>query len=268
MVLVLSSCNYGNKKTQFHNPKIVEESLIDSIWAANGVRFDLKTVDDRQFVAYFDRNRMMTLASRYLSGAEWTKKTLDNQLIWDSHNSVVLGIDKAGHIHVSGNMHAQPMVYFRSQRPFDVNSMEPFHKMVGQEESRVTYPSFFNDKNEELYYTYRIGGSGNGNIIVNHYVTERREWERYLDTPLFEGISEHENRSAYHKRITDGQGNFHFVWMWRWTPNVETCHNLCYAKTADLKHWENAAGETISLPLKPEDQSLFVDPVPSKAILL
>jgi len=59
--------------------------------------------------------------------------------------SVVLGIDKAGYIHVSGNMHAMPMVYFRSRKPYDIGSMEPVHKMTGREESRVTYPNFFND---------------------------------------------------------------------------------------------------------------------------
>lgn len=263
LVLLFASC-INNTDSVINEPVIADEILIDSIWAANGVRFDLKTVNDMQFVAYFDRNRMMTVASRRIGSKHWTKKTLDNQLIWDSHNSVVLGVDEVGYIHVSGNMHAQPLVYFRSSKPYDVTTMEPIHKMTEHQEQRYTYPGFFNTKNGNLFYSYRIGGSGDGDIFVNRFLSDTKEWVRLYDTSLFEGREEHESRSAYHHKLKDSEGNYHFVWMWRWTPMVETCHNLCYAKTEDLEHWVNAAGDTVNIPLKPEDDKLFVDPVPSK----
>lgn len=264
LLILLGSCvSKANKEDQVE-PAIVEEILLDSVWAANGVGFDLQTVGEFQFVAYFDKNRMMTVASRQVGSDIWMRKTLDNQLMWDSHNYVTLGVDKAGYIHVSGNMHVHPLAYFRSNKPYDVTSMVAVNSMVGENEQRVTYPSFYYDKAGELYYSYRCGSCGDGNIIVNRFDTEKGEWERYLDQSLFEGVELNENRAAYHQKMKDADGNLHFVWLWRWTPDVETCHNMCYATTSDMKNWKNAAGEKVSLPFRPEDRSVSVDPTPSK----
>lgn len=146
--------------------QISEKLLVDSVWAANRVFFDLKTVGNTQFVAYYDKDRMMTVASRKIGDKDWNRKTLPNKLEWDSHNLVTIGIDKEGYIHVSGNMHAVPMIYFRSTKPYDVQSMEQVKYMVGEkDEQRVTYPNFFNNGENELFYVYRSGGSGSGDIF-------------------------------------------------------------------------------------------------------
>lgn len=207
---------------------------------------------------------MMTVASRTLGSSDWTKKTLDNQLMWDSHNRVVLAIDKAGYIHVSGNMHVHPLAYFRSEKPNDVSTMQAIHTMIGRNEKRVTCPSFYYDKEGELYFSYRCGSCGDGDIIVNQFVTEQGCWQRFLEEPLFAGVEVNENRAAYHKKVKDSDGVLHFLWMWRWTPMVETSHNLCYAKTTDMKNWTNARGEKVKMPFRPDDADVAVDPVPSK----
>jgi hypothetical protein len=80
---------------------------------------------------------------------------------------------------------------------------------------------------------------------------------------LFEGISGDETRSAYHKWQKDSEGWFHFIWMWRWTPEVATSHQICYARTPDLLHWENAAGEKVILPFRPDNEKVIVDGTPS-----
>lgn len=245
-------------------PSIVEQITVDYVWAANGVAFDLKTVGNQQYVAYFDRDRMMTVASRHLDSNEWVKKTLPNQLIWDSHNYVSLGIDEMGYIHVSGNMHVDPLAYFRSEKPWDITTMVALNTMVGDDETRVTYPKFFNDKSGKLLFSYRSGSCGNGNILINQFLPDEQRWERYLNKPLFEGVEKDDDRAAYHKWVKDSKGDFHFLWMWRWTPQVETSHNLAYAKTSDLVNWVNGAGETVKLPFKPEDEAVMVDATPSK----
>ncbi|NNF32526.1 MAG: hypothetical protein HKN68_00345 [Saprospiraceae bacterium] len=245
-------------------PIITEIIEIDSVWAANGVRFDLKTIGNQQFIVYYDRNRMMTVASRSLDSKVWTKKTLPNQLIWDSHNSVKLGIDEMGYIHVSGNQHVDPLAYFRSTKPYDVSSVVEVNRMIGEDEESVTYPNFFNDKSGSLLFSYRSGTCGNGNILINRYNPQEGKWERYLDKPLFEGIEEDDDRAAYHHWVKDSNGNFHFAWMWRWTPMVETSHFICYATTPDLKNWRNAKGKIVSLPFRPNDADVMVDNTPSK----
>lgn len=242
----------------------IQKTFIDSVWVANKVSFDLHTIGNKQFVAYYNKYRMMTLASRELGSENWEKKVLPNKLHWDSHNYVVLAFDKEGHIHVSGNMHVDPLVYFKSEKPYDIHSVKAVTTMTGENENRVTYPKFFHDKNDNLFYSYRTGGSGNGNVWVNRYDVEDEKWEQYLTEGLFKGIIGDTTRSAYHNLSRGPDGNFHYIWMWRWTPEVETCHQLCYAKTSDFKNWKNAQGESISLPFTPDNKKLIVDDVPSK----
>ena len=243
---------------------VTDRLEVDSVWAANKVSFDLQTVGNRQYVAYYNRHRMMTVAVRELGSRVWTRQELPNKLHWDSHNSVVLAVDAMGYIHVSGNMHADPLVYFRSTKPFDVSTITEVNTMTGQDEKIVTYPKFFYGGQGELFYSYRSGTSGDGNVLVNKFLPEQGRWIRYLTKPLFEGKGKTSDRSAYHQFTKDADGNFHYAWMWRWTPLVETCHQLCYATSPDLIHWKNAAGETVTLPFRPDDPKLIVDDVPTK----
>ncbi|MFK7936444.1 MAG: BNR repeat-containing protein [Saprospiraceae bacterium] len=255
---------FNNEILDQQRSTIIEELLIDSVWAANKVSFALRTVGDQQFVAYYDKNRMMTVAVRNINSKSWEKKTLPNQLKWDSHNYVALGIDEMGYLHVSGNMHVNPLVYFRSTRPYDIQSLVEVNKMVSKDEADVTYPRFFYDKNEKLHFSYRSGTCGNGNILVNQFNPKTKAWIRYLDEPLFAGIEADDDRAAYHRFVKDSKGDFHYIWMWRWTPEVATSHQICYATTPDLQNWKNAAGKVVQLPLTPDDEQLIVDPTPSK----
>jgi len=244
--------------------QVAETIFLDSVWVANKVSFALHTVGNKQYAAYYDKNRMMTVASRDLDSKSWQKKTLPNQLKWDSHNYVAMGIDEEGYNHVSGNMPVRPLVYFRSTEPYDINSLVEINAMTGIEEADVTYPKFFYDGSDQLYFSYRSGTCGNGNILINQFDAASQSWNRYLNKPLFEGIEKNDDRAAYHKFVKDSDGNFHFIWMWRWTPEVATSHQICYATSPDLINWTNAAGEQVSLPFTPDNEKLIVDPSPSE----
>ncbi len=244
--------------------RIVEEIEVDYVWAANTVSFDLYTAGEKQFVAYYDENRMMTVAAREIGSDQWKKTTLPNKLVWDSHNSVAIAADEHGYLHVSGNMHVNPLTYFRSEKPFDIHSFVEVNKMVGTNEASVTYPRFFTHNDGSLLFRYRSGTCGNGNVLVNRFLPEEGKWERYLKKPLFEGINENDVRAAYHRFTRDSDGNYHFVWIWRWNPRVDTTHQICYAKTSDLINWTNAAGEPVQLPFRPDDERVIVDPTPAK----
>lgn len=250
--------------TAFAEGTILEKLRVDAVWVANQVSFDLHTAGDKQFVAYYDAGRAMKVASRSLGSDQWERKALPSRLVWDSHNYVTMGIDEAGYLHVSGNMHVNPLVYFRSTRPYDVSSLEPVHRMTGVEEDDVTYPKFFQNKDGSLLFSYRSGSCGNGNVLVNRFDTETGQWERYLKEALFEGIEESDTRAAYHHFVRDEAGNFHVAWIWRWTPLVETSHQICYAVSPDFINWKNAAGQPVSLPFRPDDPRLIVDPVPTR----
>jgi BNR repeat-containing family member len=219
------------------------------VWSGHPVAFSLVTTGDQQLAAFYDANRQMTVAQRTLGSATWNQVTLATTLGWDSHNYVTMAVDSGGFIHLSGNMHGVPLIYFRTTRPLDVTSFGRVPSMVGAgaDEQSCTYPQFFQSPSGALAFAYRDGASGNGNYIFNIYDTGTRAWTRLLNTPLLDGEG---LRSAYPVGpILGPDGWYHIVWVWRETPDAATNHDLSYAKSADLVSWQTASGRALTLPI-------------------
>lgn len=232
------------------------------VWSGHPVGFSLLTHGKRQYAAFYDDQRRMTVAARSIDADRWQLVRLPEKLGWDSHNYVTLAIDDDGHIHLSGNLHCHPLKYFRTTRPGDVASFERIDRMVGRQERRATYPRFFRGAADELIFTYRDGGSGNGNQIYNVYDDKARAWRRLLAEPLTDGRG---RMNAYLRGPVRGpDGYFHLCWVWRDTPDCATNHDLSYARSKDLIHWLTADGGKVKLPMTLETPGLIVDPVPVK----
>ena len=245
---------------------VVEESLeVSPVWSGHPVGFCLLTHGDRQYVGFYDHQRRMTVAARKLNERDWQLIHLPQTLGWDSHNYIAMAIDRAGHLHLAGNMHGVPLVYFRTDQPHDIHSFKQIQQMVGREESRVTYPKFMRGPKGELIFTYRDGGSGAGNQILNVYDPDRRAWRRLLDVPLIDGQGEMNAYLDTWRR--DRQGTYHLCWVWRDTPDCATNHDVCYARTRDLVHWERSDGTPLKLPITYKTGEI-VDPVPAGGGLL
>lgn len=250
---------------------IVQTIKIDSVWAGHPVGFCLYTHKNRQFIAYYNAARRTVVGQRNLSDDNFQLTVLpattrenargtSTVVGWDSHNFLTIGIDKDGFIHLSGNVHVNPLTYFRSTKPNDISTLEQIFEMVGTEEKRTTYPHFMLTKESELLYHYRDGGSGDGNEIYNAYDSKTKTWKRMLDTPLTDGQG---LMNAYQTQPTIlNDGWYHMYWVWRDTPDCSTNHDLSYMKSPDLKNWFDAFGNRISLPATLGQKSLIVDPVP------
>jgi hypothetical protein len=129
-------------------------------------------------------------------------------------------------------------------------------------EQRMTYPIFLKDGAGRLILKYRDGGSGNGNEIYDVYDTASSKWSHLLATPLVDGEGQ---RNAYFVGPTLGpDGLFHLAWVWRETPDAETNHDLSYARSRDLVHWEKSDGVPLKLPITLANAEI-VDPVPVEA---
>ena len=259
-VLVLSGAFlFQSDRLAAEKYHVVETLGIDTVPSWFPVGFCLLTRGEQQYVAYYNEQHQMVVARRRLDEREWQKAVLPTKIGWDSHNYITMAVDSAGHIHLAGNMHCVPLIYFRTEKPGDITTFEG-HEMTGQDEQRCTYPRFLNDADGNLLFTYRSGGSGNGRRFFNGYDVETKRWTRFLDTPLFEGEGE---RNAYpHGPIKGPDGLFHLVWVWRDTPDCATNHHLSYARSPNLKHWETAAGDAVDLPLTVGQSELYVDPIP------
>jgi hypothetical protein len=230
------------------------------------VGFALRTHGQHQFVAYYNAKRKMVVASRKLGEDQWTKVKLPETFPWDSHNDITLAIDDKGLIHLSGNLHVDPLNYYRTTRPLDIGSLQQVNRMVGQDEDRATYPRFLRDSQGRLLFMYRDGSSGNGRRLINIYDSDKRQWHRWLDEPLLDGQGK---MNAYPRGPQRGpDGWFHLAWVWRNTPDAQTNHDLSYMVSRDLKHWFTGDGQPVDLPATPANEKVIVDPVPSRAGLL
>jgi len=238
---------------------------IAPVWAGHPVRFALLTHAPLQFVAFFDAERRLTVAQRRLDEHQWAFRQLPDTTGWDSHNYLALAADDDGYLHLSGDMHAVPLKYFRTAKPWEASTFERVRAMVGSNEQRVTYPQFFRGPNQELVFTYRDGGSGNGNQIYDVYDRNTKAWKRLFDGPLTDGEG---RRNAYFDGPVKGpDGWFHLAWVWRESPDASSNHDLSYARSRDLVHWETGDGQPLARPISLSTSDI-VDPVPQKGGLI
>ena len=262
VVCLLAATAAFAEQTARRAPNIEMSLDVSPVWAGHPVGFFLLTKGNRQYVVFYDQERRMTLAARNLDSKKWHYHRLDSTLGWDSHNYITMVVDADGYIHLSGNMHVDPLVYFRTTRPYDARTFKKVPEMIGRQEDRCTYPKFIKGPNEELIFTYRDGSSGRGNQIYNIYDLKTRTWRRLLDTPLVDGQGK---MNAYIVGPVRGPDQyFHICWVWRDTPNCYTNHDLSYARSKDLAHWETATGKPIKLPVTINTKGIIVDPVPVK----
>ncbi|NYI04495.1 BNR repeat-containing protein [Allostreptomyces psammosilenae] len=254
--------------------EVVDRAVLGRTWAGMVVEQALLTRGNRQYVGFYDTARRMVVAGRTLGDAsEWTYQVLPTTLGWDSHNHIALGLDRSGALHVSGNMHNDPLVYFRSAPGGDVTTLRRVTNMIGPRTERsVTYPQFLNRADGSLVFTHRDGGSGDGVTYANLYHEESAAWTRLVDRPLFDGAGSAADPaatwSAYFQGPTTGpDGRFHLLWVWRGAPDAATNSMLSYASSTDLVNWTDHRGAPLATPFTYGGGDV-VDPVPERAGLL
>jgi hypothetical protein len=267
-------CAPGGESYTYPDPDltVVSTSTVATTWAGMPVGQRVLTDGTDQYVAYYDVNRGMTVAKRTIGGA-WTYKTLPSTLGWDSHNYISIGLDRDGNLHVSGNMHNVPLVYFRTSTPGDISTLVKVNNMVSTStETSVTYPEFVNRSDGSLVFSHRSGGSGDGVTYFNAYDEATSSWSRLVSEPLFDGDGSASNPSgtwsSYFQGPTKGpDGWFHMLWVWRDSANAATNSILTYAKSQDLVNWVTNNGTPLTTPFT-YGQGDVVDPVPDFGGLL
>jgi hypothetical protein len=242
----------------------------------------LLTVGDYQFLAYYARhetdaayafNNKIAIARRRIGGATWelfrTNFTANN--ITDGHDTISIGFDGDGYLHMSWGMHADAFHYSRSTTR--VTQGEPIAfipdgTMTGNENT-VTYPQFFTMPNGDLLYYFREGGSGAGDSFFNRWNVATRTWTNVHKTgttqaPFIKGTGWSPNYNAYpNYPVVDNQGRLHMVWTWRYNSDspagevgYQTNHDFAYARTDDSgTTWRRQNGTAYTLPITQSAES-------------
>ncbi|MHC4116548.1 MAG: BNR repeat-containing protein [Planctomycetota bacterium] len=209
---------------------------------------------ENQYIAFYDGDHRMTVGKRKLSETKWDFAKLPERVGWDTHNKIVLFRDRAGHLHITGNMHCDPLRYYRTARAGDIHSFEGIHTWTGDYENRVTYPTVFKLRDGSIYLMYRHGGSGNGMRILLGYNEATGKWSKR--TPILtNGMDRNPTCNAYPiGLLEDSRGTWHIAWCWRETPDVITNFDICYARSLDRGiTWTGWEGRALELPIMPEN---------------
>lgn len=240
--------------------------FIDNVWTGCNAGYSMASYKGKQYVAYYDADRWMTVACRDLDSEKWEKKRLDNQVGWDGHNGVTMAFDSDGQLHVSGNMHCVPLRYYRTTVAGDISTLTPINKMTGVAEKRVTYPRFYRGPKGEFLFTYRDGGSGDGVDIINVYDVKTKAWSRYIETPILDG---QDLMNAYGTGpVRDKSGVYHMAWVWRDTPDCSTNHDVSYARSpGSLMNWQKSDGTPITLPITIENCEILDRAQPNEGLI-
>lgn len=247
LTIILFMLLFTNVLSQVNSEYKSDKILVSKVLSSFYVNFSFLEEKEKLYMAYYDSLHQMTLATYDIKNKKLDYQILPSVIKWDSHNYITMAFDKDGFLHVSGNMHVEPLVYFRSTVPYDIHSMRSINLMTGLDEESVTYPSFMKTNEDELIFHYRTGGSGNGSEIYNIYSTESKTWKRFMDKNLIDGEGK---RSAYMQGPMLGKdGYYHLIWVWRETPDCSTNHTLSYARSKNLLNWENISGSNYSAPL-------------------
>lgn len=219
---------------------------------------------EHQYAAFYDGDSNVIVAKRKLNSTKWaiTKPGFTGNTA-DAHNSISLAVDGRGFLHLGWNNHNTKLNYARSAKP---ETPESFVRspMTGTKEDRVSYPEFYSERSGDLFFFYRDGASGNGDLVLNRWNARDQNWQRVQDK-LIDGERQ---RNAYPQIAVDRKGSIHVSWVWRETPDVATNHDLCYARSDDGgKTWVKSTGEKYQLPITAATAE-YIYRIPQKSELI
>lgn len=263
------SCIYSCDLVKDDSPEtnIINVGIGYSNTSVNTTSFrnsSITTFEDTQYIAYYDSEEYMVIGKRKLGEDKWQILRSDYKgNCKDAHDVISIGADGDGYLHVSFDQHAEELKYCVSVAPGSLQLSE-LKVMTDSLENSVTYPEFHRLKNGDLLFVYRDGSSGNGNMVINYYNLTTKKWNM-LQTNLIDGEGD---RNAYWQMCVDNNDVIHVSWTWRESSNVETNHDVCYAKSYDYgKTWYNSKGEQYSIPINLSNAEIICE-VPQKSELI
>jgi hypothetical protein len=231
----------------------------------NGTSYNqdsVSTGDGKRYAVWYDETGALIIGKRTLPNGLWSTFSLStiagNPLVLpvdnDPHNSASMIVDAAGYIHVAANMHGDVLRYVRSTNPHDITAWTA-PGMTGSNETQVTYPRFALHTDGTLFFLYRDGASGFGDLFLNKW--NGAAWTQV--GKLADGKTTSEN--PYESRFVVGRdGSLNLAITWR--PNggdANSNNDVHFIKSADKGvTWTNVSGTAVTIPFTHSNTTALV----------
>lgn len=235
-------------------------------WASNTVNtvifrhHGILTDRDFQFTAFYVDETALRIVRRTLLADEVVFYDLvGGYNLADAHNSISLGIDSDGYLHMSYDHHADRLRYRRSLLPWDICEWSEELAMTGIAEDRVTYPCFIQSSPTQpvspLMLLFRDGNSNRGTARINVYDTATSNWT-VLHDALLSGADQKPwtSNPYWNHPVAGSDGSLHLSFVWR-TDSIGKQAlinniNIGYAKSLDGGlTWLTSRNQPYRLPI-------------------
>ena len=246
----------------------VEAKQLDCIelggaWAGNTVNtvifrhHGIFTKDEYQYTAFYIDESTLRVVQRQLKNNDLHTHDIKGQFnLKDAHNSISLGMDRDGCLHISYDHHATRLRYRRSLNAHDIKSWTDELPMTGVYEEKVTYPSFILPRHDfPLTMLYRDGNHAKGSARIKVYDEKNQSWKDYPKAILSGADHQPWTSNAYwnHPAIgTDGSLHLSFVWRTEMLGEKQLVNNvnIGYAWSPDNGlHWFTSLGQPCKIPM-------------------
>ncbi|MDN8011727.1 BNR-4 repeat-containing protein [Burkholderia multivorans] len=242
---------------------LLSKHCLGNAWAGNTINtvifrhHGVLTHLDRQVTAFYVDSRTLRIVCRNLKSDSIEIHDIDGKYdLVDAHNSISLGVDRKGHVHLCYGHHATRLRYRRSVRANDIQAWTDELPMTGRSEARVTYPTFIQPHHGfPLVLLYRDGVHDSGNARLKVYDEETENWtDRQL--PILSGSeSKPWTSNAYwnHPAIgSDGSLHLSFVWRTHTLGKEDLINNVNIGYACSLDNgisWMTSKGRSYQLPI-------------------
>lgn len=256
----VNSSTYAKKEVAVKQLACID---LGDAWAGNTVNtvifrhHGILTKDGYQYTAFYIDEFTLRVVQRQLKNNDFYTFDIKGQFnLKDAHNSISLGIDREGCLHMSYDHHGTRLRYRRSINSHDIASWTDELSMTGAYEDKVTYPTFILPHHEfPLTMLYRDGTHNKGSARIKVYEENEKSWKDYPTAILSGADNQPWTSNAYwnHPAIgADGSLHLSFVWRTEMLGEQQLVNNvnIGYAWSPDNGvSWFTSLGKPCRLPI-------------------
>lgn len=254
--------NQVSYKAKHEVSQVIE---LGEAWAGNSVNtvifrhHGVFTYNTHQYSAFYIDHETLRIIKRDLKSNEIENHDIKGSYnLRDAHNSISLGIDRKGRLHISYDHHGNKLNYRRSCWPENISKWSDLLPMTGRNEERVTYPAFIlPTEHTPLMLLYRDGNWKQGSAHIKYFDESLEQWFDYPNPILSGADNKPWTSNAYwnHPSV-DKNGILHLSYTWRTDYFSEeeliSNINIDYAKSFDGGlNWVTSKDQPYKLPITP-----------------